>query len=152
MGLRWLRLLVPSALALFGCAAPAALLSGLSPSPTATPRAASELPPPPLTPAPNVPGDPGRGRALMASKGCGGCHTVEGVAGARGVAGPVLTNVVLRPTLAGQIPASPENLARWLLDPPAMKPGTAMPRLGLSEDEARDLAAYLYSQPGNPRR
>jgi cytochrome c1 len=67
------------------------------------------------------------------------------------VAAPNLTNVVLRPTLAGEtIPMSPDTLRRWLLDPPALKPGTPMPRLGLTDDQARDLAAFLYSQPYNP--
>ena len=106
----------------------------------------------PLTPAPNVAGDPENGRKLVMAKGCAGCHTVAGVPGAAGVAGPVLNNVVLRPTLAGQVPSSPDNMVRWLLDPPAMKPDTTMPRLGLTEGEARDLAAFLYSQPYNPSR
>jgi cytochrome c1 len=99
-----------------------------------------------------VPGDPGRGRALIVEKGCAGCHTVAGVPSAAGVAGPVLNNVTLRPTLAGQVPSSPENMVRWLLDPPGVKPGTTMPRLGLTEAEARDLTAFLYSQPYNPAR
>src|SRR5437764_4347307 len=50
-----------------------------------------------LTPAPNTPGDPNTGRRLVMDKGCGGCHTVGGVPGATGVAGPNLTNVALRP-------------------------------------------------------
>jgi cytochrome c1 len=69
-----------------------------------------------------------------------------------GVTGPNLTNIVLRPTIAGEaIPNSPDMLVRWLLDPPALKPGTTMPRLGLTEQEARDLAAFLESQPHNPQ-
>jgi cytochrome c2 len=96
-------------------------------------------------------GDPARGRQLIITAGCGGCHTVEGVPGATGVAGPNLTNVAVRPTLAGdQIPMTPENLVDWLLDPPAMKPGTAMPKLGLSRADAQDLAAFILSQPDAP--
>jgi cytochrome c1 len=140
--------LLAAAVALAACGAPSALLATATP----TPRASQEGPPAILTPAPRVPGDPARGRVLMTSKGCAGCHTAAGVGAARGVAGPVLTNVVLRPTIAGEIPTSPENLVRWLLDPPAIKPGTAMPRLGLTEEEARDLAASMYSQPYNPGR
>lgn len=106
-----------------------------------------------LTPAPNVPGQPANGARLIVERGCGGCHTVSGVEGATGVAGPNLTNVVVRPTLAGDsIPMSPENMTRWLLDPPAMKPGTPMPNLGLSEQDAQDLTAFLYSQPYNPEQ
>jgi cytochrome c1 len=64
-----------------------------------------------------------------------------------------LTNVAVRPTLAGdQIPMTPDTLVRWLLDPPAMKPGTAMPKLGLTQQDAQDLAAFILSQPFNPGR
>jgi cytochrome c1 len=105
-----------------------------------------------LTPASGVPGDPNVGRRLIQERGCGGCHTVNGVPGATGVAGPNLSNIALRPTLAGEsIPNSPDMLVRWLLDPPALKPGTTMPNLGLSEQDARDLAAFLESQPHNPQ-
>jgi len=59
----------------------------------------------------------------------------------------------LRPTIAGEsIQNTPENLTRWIQDPPSLKPGTRMPNLGLTQQEARDLAAFLYSQPYNPTR
>jgi cytochrome c2 len=104
-----------------------------------------------LTPAPGVQGDPAVGRQLILEKGCGGCHTLSGVPGATGVTGPNLTNIALRPTLAGEsIPNSPEMLQRWLLDPPALKPGTAMPNLGLSQQEAADLVAFLEAEPRSP--
>jgi cytochrome c1 len=104
-----------------------------------------------LTPAPGVPGDPQVGRQLMADKGCGGCHTLAGLPTATGVTGPNLTNIALRPTIAGEsIPNSPDMLVRWLLDPPALKPGTTMPNLGLSQTEARDLVAFLEAQPHTP--
>ena len=77
--------------------------------------------------------------------------TLADVPGATGVAGPNLTNVALRPTLAGQsLPMSPDSLRRWILAPQALKPGAAMPRLGLSEQDAQDVAAFLYSQPHTP--
>jgi len=77
---------------------------------------------------------------------------VSGVPGAAGVAGPNLTNVALRPTIAGEtIPNSPDRLQQWLLDPPSLKPSTTMPRLGLTEQDARDLVAFLESQPHNPQ-
>lgn len=108
-----------------------------------------------LTPAPGVAGDPENGRRLFTDSrfvppsGCGSCHTVRGVAAATGVVGPNLTNIGLRPTLAGDtIPNTPENMARWILDPAAMKRGAAMPKLpGVTEQDARDLTAFLYSQP-----
>ncbi|HLH24418.1 MAG TPA: c-type cytochrome [Chloroflexota bacterium] len=106
-----------------------------------------------LTPAPNVAGNPTTGRQLFSAKGCGGCHTLYGLAGAAGVAGPNLTNVTLRPTLAGEtLPMSPDTLTRWLLDPSALKPDARMPRLGLTTQEAQDLTAFLYSQPYNVLR
>ena len=101
-----------------------------------------------LTPVPGLPGDPEAGRQTFLATGCGGCHTLAGVDSANGLAGPILSNVVLRPTLAGEtIPMSPESLTRWLLDPSAVKPGTSMPSVGLDEQQARDLTAYLYSLP-----
>jgi cytochrome c1 len=113
------------------------------PSPDPLPRQA-------LTPAPNVPGDPATGRRLFLTAGCGGCHTLTDLPTATGVAGPNLANVTLRPTLAGDaIPMTPDFLARFLLDPAAVKPDSTMPNLGLTAAEARDLAAYLYSQPHN---
>ncbi|HEU4850633.1 MAG TPA: c-type cytochrome [Telluria sp.] len=90
-------------------------------------------------------GEAARGKALMAQYQCGSCHAIPGVTGARGTAGPSLDTFGLRSYIAGHIPNQPDNLVRWLLDPPAMVPGTPMPQLGLSEDEARHMAAYLYT-------
>jgi len=115
------------------------------------PPVATVAPVPVRTPAPGIPGQPGVGEQLLLTKGCSGCHTLAGVPGATGVAGPNLTNVVLRPTLAGdQIPMTPENMTRWLLDPHALKPDATMPNVGLSPQEAQDLTAFLFSQPYNP--
>lgn len=104
-----------------------------------------------LQPAPEIPGDPNNGVALFTSRGCVACHTVTRVPNATGAIGPNLTNMVLRPTIAGdQIQTTPDNLARWIVNPPAMKRDTKMPVLGVSDQEARDLAAFLYSLPYNP--
>lgn len=119
--------------------------------PVAAPADATPRPVAMVTPAPGVPGHASVGQQLLISKGCGGCHTVAGVPGASGVAGPNLTNVVLRPTLAGdQIPMSPQTMERWLLDPRSVKPNTTMPSVGLSQQEAQDLTAFLFSEPYNP--
>jgi cytochrome c len=140
---RWPTAMLLVAAATTACAAASA--------PPTTPPSASR--PVPLTPAPNVPGNPDSGRGLFGASGCGGCHTLYGLPGATGVAGPNLTNVTLRPTLAGEtLPMSPASLTAWLLDPAALKPGTLMPRLGLSQQEAADLTAFLYSQPYNVGR
>jgi cytochrome c1 len=133
------------ALAVGGCAAETGRAR------PATPTPAGDPPPVRLTPAPNVAGDPENGRRLFTAAGCAGCHTLPSVSAATGVSGPVLANVVLRPTLAGEaIAMTPENMARWLLDPSALKPGTAMPSVGLTDQQARDITAFLYSQPYNP--
>ena len=127
--------------------------TGQAAPPTPTPRPAPlDTRPLVLTPAPGLTaGSPGTGERLLIDKGCGGCHTVAGVPGASGVAGPNLTNVGLRPTLAGDsIPNSPTTMVGWLMDPAAVKPGARMPNLGLTQQEAEDLTAFLFSQPYNP--
>src|SRR5689334_13664297 len=146
--MRWLLLLVMPAIVMAAC-------GGVVPAgqPTPTPSGTNSFgqsAPRVLTPAPEISGDPNTGKQLILAKGCGGCHTISGVPGATGVAGPNLTNIALRPTLAGEsIPNSPEMLEQWLLNPPAMKPGTTMPNVGLTQQEAVDLTAFLESQPHN---
>lgn len=157
LGGRW-RAVLPAvamaALALGGCGTGLGTLNPQSEplTPVPTPRLAPETAPSvPLTPVPGLPGSAEDGRVLFVVAGCGGCHTLYGVQGASGVAGPPLTNIVLRPTLAGQtIPLTPEVLTLWLLEPSAIKPGTSMPDVGLTEEQARDITAYLYSLPRNP--
>jgi cytochrome c2 len=90
-------------------------------------------------------GDVERGRAVLEQFDCGACHDIPGVRGPRSRVGPPLAGLRERAYVAGRFENSPEVLARWLLDPPAMKPETAMPALGLSEAQARDATAYLYS-------
>jgi len=108
--------------------------------------------PPPRTAAPPKPGVPtpeaarvATGLLLVQQKGCVGCHVIPGVPGATGTLGPSLDGVASRPTIAGgAIPNNgPDDLKRWVLDPPALKPGTVMPKLGLSDDEATSIADYL---------
>jgi cytochrome c1 len=87
--------------------------------------------------------NPKRGKKLIESYGCGSCHTIPGIPGARGLVGPPLMWMGRRTMIAGELPNSPENLVRWIKDPKKVEPGTAMPNLGLSDQEARDVAAYL---------
>ena len=90
-------------------------------------------------------GDQDRGRELIASFGCGSCHTIPGIEGADAVVGPPLTDMGRREYIAGNLPNEPPNMIRWLVDPQAVEPGTAMPNLGISERQARHMAAYLYT-------
>jgi cytochrome c oxidase subunit 2 len=75
---------------------------------------------------------------------CVGCHAIHGVSA--GQLGPDLTHFGSRRTIAGgMLPNTPEQLARWLRDPPAVKPGSLMPGLRLSEADVTALVAYLRS-------
>jgi mono/diheme cytochrome c family protein len=87
------------------------------------------------------------GRQLIAERGCGACHLVPGITAANGVVGPPLEAWSLHTYIAGKYPNRPEILVAWLLEPHALAPATAMPDLGLTEIEARNIAAYLYSLP-----
>lgn len=97
-------------------------------------------------------GDAGRGRAAIERHGCGACHVIPGVRAARGIVGPSLTDFARRPYVAGTLVNNTFNLVAWIQDPPAIAPGTVMPRLGVSEAEARDIAAYLYRGAPHPAR
>jgi cytochrome c2 len=102
----------------------------------------SSAPPPHL----RVPGgDPERGVVAIGAYGCGGCHAIPGIRGANGTVGPPLSDFATRGYVAGVRPNWPRHLVQWIIDPPAIAPETAMPRLGVSEQEARDMAAYLYT-------
>jgi cytochrome c1 len=86
-----------------------------------------------------------RGIAVIDRYHCGACHRIPGVVGAQGTLAPPLDAFARRGFVAGVLPNTPENLQRWLRDPPAVDPLTAMPRLGLSDADARDAAAYLLT-------
>ena len=90
-------------------------------------------------------GDPDRGRVLIREYGCGACHTVPGVRSATGLVGPPLANIGDRTDLAGQLPNTPDTMKRWIRTPQLIEGGTAMPNMNVSEDDARDIAAYLYT-------
>ncbi len=90
-------------------------------------------------------GNVAHGRRSILNHGCGACHSIPGIRGARGTLAPPLTCFARRTFIAGELPNVPENLERWLMDPTSVRPNTAMPNLGLGSEEARDEAAYLYS-------
>jgi cytochrome c len=90
-------------------------------------------------------GDPVKGRALIRAYGCGSCHTIPGIRGANSLVGPPLIGIPYRTYIAGVITNEPDNLARWIQNPQAIDSLTAMPNLGVSPAQARDIAAYLYT-------
>jgi cytochrome c len=90
-------------------------------------------------------GDPKLGPQVMRQYGCQSCHTVPGVRGANAVVGPPLDGFGHRVYIAGELPNTPENLVRWVQHPRHVRPGTAMPDVGVTEEDARHIAAYLYT-------
>lgn len=90
-------------------------------------------------------GDADRGHDLIAQVGCGACHQIPGVAGAAGLVGPPLDHIARRTVIAGVLPNNPQNLTHWLEAPQSVVPGNAMPNMELSNRDARDIAAYLYT-------
>lgn len=96
--------------------------------------------------APNDPDEHARrGRTLLARYQCGSCHVVPGVAQADGRSGPSLAHFGRRSYIAGEVPNGPDALARWIMSPQSLVPGTPMPDMGVSERDAQDMAAYLLS-------
>lgn len=93
--------------------------------------------------------DADRGARAMREYGCGACHAIPGVTGANGSVGPHLEGFADRAYVAGVLPNRPGDLVRWIVDPVAHSPATAMPDLGVSEEVARDMAAYLYTLRGH---
>ena len=90
-------------------------------------------------------GSPERGRLAFRSYGCGGCHKVTGEVMASGQVGPPLDEIGARAYLAGRLENRPDNMIRWISHPRRVDPKTAMPELGVSPRDARDIAAYLYT-------
>jgi cytochrome c len=91
-------------------------------------------------------GDPDRGRTAILGYGCVSCHVIPGLPEARARVGPDLDNLATRRLIAGQHPNQPEVLVRWLQEPQTMRPGSGMPDMGVTEQDARDIAAYLYER------
>jgi len=91
-------------------------------------------------------GDWRQGRRAIARYACGSCHLIPGVRGANGTVGPDLTGVGLRAELAGTLPNDPRAMVGWLMHPQRIAPGSGMPEQGVTERDARDIAAYLYAQ------
>jgi cytochrome c len=91
-------------------------------------------------------GDVRRGAASIDRFGCGSCHDIPGIGRAQGQVGPALKGIRNRTHIAGVLTNSPENMIHWIRKPRDVDPRTAMPDLGVSEQEARDIVAYLYSK------
>lgn len=95
-------------------------------------------------------GNPRRGRDLMRTYGCISCHAVPDLSAVPSFVGPPLERWPERNYIAGQYANTPANLIAWLENPQALKPGTAMPYMGVTPQDAADLAAFLYHLEGEP--
>ncbi|MEX0653697.1 MAG: c-type cytochrome [Phycisphaeraceae bacterium] len=113
-------------------------------------RGPHRLPIAPIWQAGDIPADRHRGRNAIIAHGCTACHTIPGIRQATGRVGPQLDDLRNQLYIAGQLANTPDNLAHWIQYPQQVAPGTAMPTLGVSEQEARDIVAYLYSTTGGP--
>ncbi len=85
------------------------------------------------------------GRTEIRKYGCNTCHDISGVPGARGLIGPPLDQIGRRYYIAGELPNTPDNLMLWIRHPHQVEPHTLMPEMGVTEQDSRDIAAYLYT-------
>ena len=92
-------------------------------------------------------GNPVKGKEDIMRFGCPACHEIPGIPTARGRVGPSLRNIIAQEYLAGQLPNTPNNMVRWVRVPQEIRPNSVMPNMGVSEEESRNITAYLYSQP-----
>ena len=96
-------------------------------------------------PPPALGGNPENGKLLLRQFACGSCHDIPGVVAAPGKVGPPRGGVGRRVYLAGVLPNTPERMAQFIRAPQNADPRSAMPDLGVTEEHARDMVAYLYS-------
>jgi cytochrome c len=90
-------------------------------------------------------GDPARGKQAIRRYGCGTCHEIPGVGGATSHVGPSLRTIGSRLYLAGRLTNTPDHLIEWIRHPQAVEPGNVMPDMAVTEADARDIAATLYT-------
>ena len=90
-------------------------------------------------------GDVKQGEIVIGAYGCGSCHVIPGISAASGKVGPPLTGMAMRAEIAGKLANSAEAMIQWLHSPQTVVPGNGMPNQGLTEQQARDAAAYLYT-------
>ena len=96
-------------------------------------------------PRPLAQADAAEGLRLIERHGCAACHAIPGVRWPQGRTGGDLAGVAARPMIAGRLPNQPAVMAAFVQDAPALLPDTGMPPMPLTDAEARDVAAYLYT-------
>lgn len=90
-------------------------------------------------------GDPREGAKIVTRQACGSCHEIPGHQSSDGLVGPPLGRLAERSTIAGVLPNTAPYLVLWLQFPQKVVPGNGMPDMGLTQHQAQDVAAYLYT-------
>jgi cytochrome c len=90
-------------------------------------------------------GDVSRGRAAISKYGCAGCHSFTCFDNAGSSVGTTLDRIASSTLLGRQLPNTPENIMKWLQDPQQIDPKSPMPDMGVTDGDARDIAAFLYT-------
>lgn len=97
-----------------------------------------ESAPPPI-------GDAAHGKQLVQQYSCTSCHDIPNVSGPKGMVGPPLAHVASRQVIASKLPNTPANVIRYLQNPQSVDPQNVMPNFGLTPEQCKDIAAYLYT-------
>jgi cytochrome c len=90
-------------------------------------------------------GDAHKGKDAIVTYGCAACHTIPGIRGANALVGPSLDRIASRTYIGGVVQNTPDNMMQWVKDPRHIDPKTAMPNLHVTDNDARDIASYLYT-------
>jgi mono/diheme cytochrome c family protein len=99
-----------------------------------------------VQPAAGMRGDPARGKRVLPQYACQSCHLIPGITGSEAYVGRPLEGLAKRRLIAGTLPNTQDNLVRWIRNPQAVDPRTAMPAMGVSARDALDISAYLLSK------
>jgi putative membrane protein len=90
-------------------------------------------------------GDEQHGRQKIAALGCSSCHVIPGVPGANARVGPPLDHIAGRSYIGPGLANEPSNMIRFIQHGRLLDPKAAMPDLHLNDQDARDIACYLYT-------
>ena len=90
-------------------------------------------------------GSPDAGLRAIYNYMCVTCHAIPGTVNGKPNVGPPLDGIASRRYIGGVLLNTPDNMIRWLINPQAIDPMSGMPNLGLKEQDARDIASYLYT-------
>ncbi len=85
-----------------------------------------------------------QGPGSIIKYGCFSCHVIDGIRRANGRVGPKLQDIKEQIYIGGVLANSPENMVEWIMNPLHFSAETAMPDLDVSDQDARDISAYLY--------